>query len=42
MMKDSLNKGEHLEITEALENEQRNMGRASMARAEKRAAEGKA
>ena len=42
MMKNSLNMGEHLEITEALENEQRNMGRSSMARAEKRAAEGKA
>ena len=42
LMKNSLNFGEHAEITDALENEQRNMGKASMARAEKRAAEGKA
>ena len=42
LMKNSLNFGEHAEITEALENEQRNMARASQARAEGRAAAGKA
>jgi len=41
LMKDSLNKGEYLEITDALENEQRNMGGSSQARAEHRAAQGK-
>jgi 2-(1,2-epoxy-1,2-dihydrophenyl)acetyl-CoA isomerase len=41
-MKDSLNKGENLPITEALENEQNNMGRASQARGERRMAEGRA
>jgi 2-(1,2-epoxy-1,2-dihydrophenyl)acetyl-CoA isomerase len=40
LMKDSLNKAEHLEITEALENEQNNMSRASAARAEGRRAKG--
>ncbi len=42
MMKHSLNYGEHAEITDALENEQRNMGKASKARSESRAAAGKA
>jgi len=42
LMKDSLNKGEHLEITEALENEHANMGKSGQARAERRVAEGKA
>jgi len=42
LMKNSLNFGEHAEITEALENEQRNMAKASQARAEGRAAAGKA
>ena len=42
LMKDSLNKAEHYEITEALINEQANMGKSSQARAEKRVADGKA
>jgi 2-(1,2-epoxy-1,2-dihydrophenyl)acetyl-CoA isomerase len=42
LMKNSLNFGEHAEITDALENEQANMAKASQARAEGRAAAGKA
>jgi 2-(1,2-epoxy-1,2-dihydrophenyl)acetyl-CoA isomerase len=41
LMKDSLNAAEHLAITEALENEQKNMALASQARATRREAEGR-
>jgi 2-(1,2-epoxy-1,2-dihydrophenyl)acetyl-CoA isomerase len=40
LMKNSLNAAEHMAITEALENEQANMARASQSRAERRQAEG--
>jgi 2-(1,2-epoxy-1,2-dihydrophenyl)acetyl-CoA isomerase len=41
LMKDSLNKAEHLAVTDALENEQHNMRLSSEARAERRQAEGR-
>lgn len=41
LMKDSLNRAEDLAITEALENEQRNMGKSSQVRAVQREAAGK-
>jgi 2-(1,2-epoxy-1,2-dihydrophenyl)acetyl-CoA isomerase len=42
LMKDSLNKAEHLAITDALENEQNNMALSSQARSERRQTEGRA